>query len=68
MVGNIAEPYIRNPREIEFDSQSKAKGVQILMLSKAPVRVIGKNRYIVSEFHCDLLQQNGIGYKVINKP
>ena len=68
MIGNITGPHIHNPREIEFDSQSKAKGVQILMLSEAPVRVVGKNRYIVSDFHCDLLKQNGIGYKVINKP
>jgi hypothetical protein len=68
MVGNITEPYIRNPREIELDSESKAKGVQILMLSGAPVRVVGKNRFIVSDFHCNLLKQNGIGYKVLSQP
>jgi len=35
------------------------------MLSNIPVRVTGKNRYIVSDMHCAILKEKGIGYKVI---
>lgn len=56
---------IRNAREIQLDRENEAKAFRILMLSKAPVRIISKNRYIVSDIHCKLLKEKGIKYKVI---
>lgn len=53
---------IRNPKVIEFVSGNEAKGFHILMLSKVPVKVIGKNQYIVSDRHCALLKEKGIDY------
>ncbi len=58
---------IRSPRVIELDKANEAKAFRVLMLSKAPVRIIGKNRYIVSDIHCNLLTQKGIKYKRISK-
>ncbi len=62
---NTPNMYIRNPREIEFDNENKGRGLRVLMLSGAPVRVVGKNRYVVSDIHCNLLKEEGIGYKII---
>lgn len=59
--------WIRNPRTIELSSENDAKGLRVLMLSNAPVRVVGKNRYVVSDFHCTLLQKEGIEYKIISE-
>jgi len=55
----------RNRRVIEFVPGNEAKGFRTLMLSNIPVRVTGKNRYIVSDMHCAILKEKGIGYKVI---
>jgi len=58
---------VLNPREIEFSSASKAKGIDILMSTGAPVRVVGKNRFIVSDIQCRLLKQKRVNYKIIKQ-
>ncbi len=58
---------IRSPRKIEFDRANEEKAFRILMLSKAPVRIIGKKRYVVSNIHCNLLKEKGIKYKIIRQ-
>lgn len=67
------EPYtspitrVRSPRVIQFDSGNEVKGFHTLMLSKAPIKVIGKNKYIVSDIHCALLTKRKIHYKIIDQ-
>ncbi len=63
----VATMPIWNPREIEFTSQSKAKGIDILLSTSSPVRVIGTNRFIVSDTQCKLLKQKRVNYKVIKQ-
>ena len=61
---------IWNPREIEFGSQSKAKGIDILLSTGDPVRVVGENRFVVSDTQCKLLRQKRVNYtqlRVLNK-
>ncbi len=68
MSENFARSFwIRNPRTIELSGEKKAEGLRVLMLSNAPVRVVGRNRYIVSDFHCTLLQREGIEYRIISE-
>ncbi len=67
MAQNRIDPLmpIWNSREIEFASGSKARGIDILMSTGAPVRVIGKNRFIVSDTQCKVLKQKRVNYKII---
>ena len=54
-----------NRRVIEFVPGNEAEGFHTLMLSNIPVRVTGKNRYVVSDMHCTILKKKGMGYKGI---
>lgn len=69
MIENHVDPImpVLNPREIEFRSESKAKGIDILMSTGTPVRVVGKNRFIVSDTQCKLLKQKRVNYKIIKQ-
>lgn len=58
---------LRGTQIIEFDAGNEAKGFYELMLSRAPVQVIGKNRYVVSDIHCAILTEKGIVYKKIDE-
>jgi len=56
---------IPSPKVIEFDSETKAKGIHALILSKVPFTVIGKNEFIISDVHRAILAEKGMQYKII---
>jgi len=68
MPKNIPDLRIRNARVIEFLSGNETKGFHELILSRAPIKVIDKNRYVVSDVHCAILNQKGIKYNIVSKP
>ena len=61
----LTHVHIRSPKVIEFDSETKAKGIHALILSKVPFTVIGKNEYITNDVHLAILAEKGIQYKII---
>ena len=67
MIKNIPDMHVRNARVIEFSSENEAKGFHELMLSRAPIKVIDKNKYVVSEVHCAILNEKGIKYSIVSK-
>ena len=67
MAKHIPDLRIRNLRVIEFATGNETRGFHELMLSRAPIKVIEKNKYIVSDVHCSILNAKGIDYKIINK-
>lgn len=58
---------IRNPRTISFDSEFERRGLYELLFSNIPVRMVGKNRYVVSDIQCNILQSKSIKYNVIDE-
>jgi hypothetical protein len=58
---------IRNPRTISFDNEYEEKGLYELLFSNVPMKMIGKNRYVVSDIHCSILQSKNIMYNVLDE-
>ncbi len=67
MTRYIPDLRVRNGRIIQFLAGNETKGFYTLMLSGAPVRVIEKNKYLVSDVHCTILNQKGIQYSIVSK-
>ena len=67
METNSSAMPIRSPRTISFDSEYEKKGLYELLFSNIPVKMIGKNRYVVSDIHCNILQSKGIKYNVLDE-
>ncbi len=54
---------IHSPRIIQFEHGYESRGFRKLMLSGAPVRVVGKNKYVVNDIHCSMLKKSKIPYR-----
>ncbi len=61
----IPDLHVRNGRIIEFPTGNETRGFHTLMLSGAPLKVIEKNKYLVSDVHCAILNQKGINYNIV---